>query len=472
MKPYKVQVPANYREIRDLGDKVHDTILARRVPQPDQVARVLGEETVKAYCLMHALMYAIEHKRGKGVPNYKRRDKKAIQRHSYDAAFKSFFRFEDRELPSKYLLTPRENIGVLVHDLGEEFGQNLVGALVVNDIVGYLLGKDAGRDADLLTNKNALLLGPLEEEVAKLEPSQINHNNIYAAFRRLHSEVRVEPRDVVWQYRRVLHALRSFKTYVENRADYMPDLQKKALIGYLDELIGGVNIRIKDGALKPDDIAELVAQQYGHVMAIMEAGKYVKVDTSLLVPEDIEFLLTLRKTLYADFVKGISEAVKSSASQSKKSTEGGTTTDSYVAPMMEKLADSTDTVANMDSKLENATSIFRKARIVIASGIDLVGHLKQSELDYRRLQRSVDYLFRNLAYRVNPHLEYLQTLSRTENTWDRDLEVFSRMKEKTDELGQRINALGEPKRFRDRIRDLGGLLGVTEINLGRVHITL
>ena len=154
---------------------------------------------------------------------------------------------------------------------------------------------------------------------------------------------------------------------------------------------------------------------------------------------------------------------------SQKGTDGN----SYVSPMMESLAESTDTVANMDiSTISNATSIFRKARIRIASGIELVEYLRQRGYNYQRLQRGADYLFRNLDDVVGQHLEYFERRVEGETTLEPDFNAFTIMKEKMGELEQRVRAIEEPGRVRGAIRSVGSFFGVTELKLGRMHLTL
>ena len=150
------------RGIKVLGDAVSGIILAREVPKPEDIATVLGDGSVDSYYFMHALMHSIEYGRRRGVVDYARRDQRAVQIHSFDSALRPFYRFKDKKLPSGYVLTPREIKGVLVHDLGEEFGQSLLGALVVNKVIGHLLREETGKDADLLTNKNALFFYSLQ----------------------------------------------------------------------------------------------------------------------------------------------------------------------------------------------------------------------------------------------------------------------------------------------------------------------
>jgi hypothetical protein len=61
------KVPEDHKTIREIGRRVSDTILNRRVPQPSDISKVLGEDAVRAYYLTHALMHSLEHGRERGV---------------------------------------------------------------------------------------------------------------------------------------------------------------------------------------------------------------------------------------------------------------------------------------------------------------------------------------------------------------------------------------------------------------------
>ena len=442
MTPYKVNLLGDYSSKRDLGSRISQLILNRKIPQPEDIVEVLGQEAVEAYYFMHALFHSIEHGRGR-LLDYARRDQKAIQRHSFDAAFKPVYRFKDSSLPSKYVLTPREITGVLVHDLAEEFGKNLLGALVVNDTIRYLLREEAGNDATLLTNMNALLLDYHERELSKLE--QIDHERIYNLLNDKKSQINVKPRTVQWQYQRILRALKHFEEYVKHKVDYIPDSQKEELISIINRLSEKLKIKIRSKELlTPDNLTELIMQQYAHVIGIVERGEsegYIEVDSRLLLPEEPEFLLTLKKTLYRDFVDKIKRQVMTNAISA--SQNGGIIDDSYLAPMIEKIAECTDTVSNMDYILTNAVSIFRKARVVLASGLDLTRDLKELSVEHQRLQRGIEYLFRKLDGKVDMHLRHFEEDKEQETAYGQDVEIFKTMNEKMKDLEMIVNAMGE-----------------------------
>ena len=471
MKGYRIPIPENYDEIRGIGHQVSETILARKVPQPQHISLVLGEDALKAYYFMHALLHNIEEGRQRGILDYARRDQKAIQRHSFDAAQKPYFRLQDTKLPSNYVLNPREIKGVLGHDLGEEFGQSLLGAMVVNDAIGYVLGQETGQDTALLTNNNALLMDSLEDrisnKVAKTKSKEIEPDHVYSVLGEAKDEVFVKQGTVSWNYLRILTALRTFRAYVEDTVDYMPDKQKKKMMDILDELSKSVKERMKNDAVGADYATEQNIGQHQYIMELLERGNYIEADERLVLPGSPKFLATLKKTLYKDFISKIAQKVREDA----RATNNGS--NDYLAPIIEKFAESTETAANMDSALKNAISIFRKGRILSPSGIEVVHDLRVLPRDYTRLQAVVDYHFRVLDAMINQNYEDAEKKFKGIDTaWEPEFKAFGVMKEKMKDLERRIDEMNGPSWVRGRIRDLGNIFGIKELKLGKVHFTL
>lgn len=450
MKSYRVIIPDNYEAIIALGDEVSDTIINRRIPKPSDIALVLGKEAVKPYYFMHALFHALEYGRNRSIFDYQRRDRIAIQRHSFDGAFKPYYRLRDTQLPSNYFSNPREITGILVHDLGEEFGQSLIGAIVVNDAIKHVFGEKAGKDADVLTNKNALLLDSLEDRIEKFA---VTPENIYNVVKEAKSEVIVKPGTVIYQYQRALNALKQFKDYVKSQVDYIDGDEKKVIIGTIDEIKEDI-IASRQKALKADDIAGLVLQRHNDILRLIEKKEYTPVDKQLLLPEDPEFLLTLKKTLYNRFVDNITERVREEAKLASKN--GNTQDDDYLAAYIEKVAESTDTVANMEpAPLHHSVSIFRKARITIRKGIDLVNYLRQEQMHSERLQMAVDYLYRNLEDVVAQYLKNFKASKRRDTNWRLYEKKFNVMRNKTTELGEIVKGMNGPSWLEEKIKDFG-----------------
>jgi len=454
MTSYKVEMPSNYQELHDLGHIVSSTILSRKVPQPAHIAKILGQGNVSAYYLMHALMHSKEYGQGRDVLVYARRDKKAPAIHPFDSAVKPYFRVNDRDLPSRYILTPREQRGILIHDLNEDYGESLLGVFVVNDIISYLLGEETGKDAILDTNKNGLLLKSLENEIIKLPIK--NHNGVYRLLEEKLTQLSIKPLSIPREYRRVLSSLYDFEKYIDKEVDYMPE-QKDDLLMIINEMSTALTKKIKNKELLgPSEVEEQVKWQYMHVMEIMKHGNYIDVDRNLVLPGDQEFLLTLNKTLYWDFISNIAENVQRNSNSVLQNEHAKN--DSYLSPIMVKLADSTNTVANMDqSPLTNATSIFRKARISIAAGIILGGYLKNQQNDYQRLHSGVDYLFRNLEHSVDRHLEYLSKSAMGETNYELDLKIFEVMKGKMKDLEILIAEMQEPSLVENVFKRIGNI---------------
>lgn len=466
MKQYRVIIPNHYDEIKALGKEVLKTIEDRKSPKPEDISKVLGEDAVMPYYFMHALLRNLEHGRARSVLDYKRRNGIAIQTHSFDAAFKPYYRLGHKYLPSNYVLTPREITGDIVHDLGEEFGQDLLGAIVVNDVIRYVLGDEAGKDADVLTNKNALLLDSLEDRIKKDEPERI-----HKIIKKSKSLINVRDGEIEYHHRRVLNAVKQFRNYVQTEADYLEEPQKNYLLGIIDDIVERALTRVSQKSLRADEVNGIILQQYENVMGIMEKGEYLSADKKLLLPGDPKFLWSLKKTLYRDFIGSIAEKVKEElvlASVNDRSKD-----DRYLGAFIEKLSESIDTVANMEpNPLRHAISIFRKARISIPTGIDLVDYLGQESADYARLQMAVDCLYRNLEDSVNQWAEVTPKSSKRDSKWETYAEKFAIMKSKTEELGEKVREMNGPNWLRKRIRGVGKLLGVEKIGLGSMRFAL
>jgi hypothetical protein len=436
---YNPVVSADYRKICELGNVISETILARRVPQPDHLAQVLGEEAVNAYLLMHALTHAIEYGKTRGVLESARRDGRAIQIHSFDAAFKPYYRLVDPVLPSGHYLRLRERIGLPNHDLGEESGKILLGALVVNDSIGYLIGEDYGKDADTSTNKNGLLMRAHESEIKRLP--DIDDYSVHKLLERKMLGVRVSDERVQRQYKKVLDALKGFRKYVSGEVDYMPYTQKDEILGRVSEMASKLSEKISRGEiLSSDEARDVIRSHYGEVMEIIEDIEPGSIDQRLLLPENPEFLVALKQSIYRSFIRNKAGGVVSDLySAIKASYNNYPVDDSYLAHAMIRLADSTQTAANMDANVVNAASIFGKTRIVSEEfGIRLHEYLRLSGIADQRLQRGVDYLLRNLSARVNDVLGSLRSSVTQDNNWLRDLRIFATIVEEAISLEKRV----------------------------------
>lgn len=456
--------PDDLRGRIDLGRRITDVIVERMVPAPSSVAAVLGEDSLRAYYLMHALMHYLEFKGADVVVAPARRDHKAVQRHSYDSAFRPISRYEDDILPSGYLLTPREINGVLVHDLPEEVGLNPLKALIVDDIVRRLVGEQAGQDAALLTNWNTLLLHSLEDSIGLANMN--DEGKILESLIQGKSKIKFSKGDIPKMYMEIARAFIAFNRYIEGNTNYIPLNERNQLLHIIAELSSDIIRDVsKKTVLSKRDIERDVNGQYEDAIGIMQRRDYADVDARLVLPGDPEFLLALKKTFYSTMMAGIAGKVKADADFAFKA--GATTNDEYLAPMMEKLAETTDTVANLDiSSLQHTISIFRKARIVVRSGVNLAESLRQTGVDYERLRRAVHYLHSNLGLRIQQRLEELRRLAPNETALDQDVDKFTIMAEKMGELEQRIRVIeanGLSVRGRDNVIDT---LGVSGDNVG------
>ena len=384
-------------DLNDIGHRVSQTILNRQIPIPEDIAQTLGESAVPPYFFMHALFYRREQTGVRGILEPVRRDSVAIQLHSYESAFKPDYRFYDKKIPSGYRLSEREKRGDVVHDIGEDFGRDILGALIVNDVITSLFGAETGSDADILTNKSALLLKPLQEELVSMQVREANSETAYQALSNLNRRVKVSEQEVLGKYQEISDALKYFGYHITRDVDYIQPNQKAGLTEVIANLARSVQERTREG-IRPSDLEERMHTQYGLIMQIIDNGKYSEVEEGLVLPDESKYLATLKKTLYdLDFISKIAQRVKEDAGLASNNGNSG---NDYLAPFMEKLAEITDTVAKFDKLLPHAISIFRKSRIVVRHGVALVNNLHEESHNYDRLRRGVDYLFRNLDAQV------------------------------------------------------------------------
>lgn len=470
MPIYRPQAPNGYKELKDLGLSVHSTIVHRGVPRPDHIAKVLGEQAVSAYFLMHALLHNLEYGRQRGLLDFARRDRKAIQRHTYDAAFKPLFRLKDKNLPSGYLLTDRMIIGILVHDLPEEFGGDPLGALVTNDYLHRVFGDKIHKDPILLTNNNALVSDSLKDKIEGLP--EINHGNVSEIFNRGLERLDIKPEYVMHRYLRILHALDSFKTYVahykfEGDGD---NSQRRAAIKILDHLKTFVP-RNSTTIMDPEIVRANIREQYEHAIGVMEQAEedgYQGLDQRLILPGEPEFYFTLKQTFYGDFIERIMQSAREDASLALTHLERVPVDDAYLSCPLEKVAEATDTTSVMDFALPNARSIFTKDMTQMGLGIDLIKYFGAQErpLDSQRFQRALYFLFRNLGMRVESiHESYLRS-SRQDTTWELEESAFSYMREQVETLETRVSSFKPPtlvQRGVDSLRRTAGGVNLREV---------
>ena len=441
MNDYVLERKSSTEGLHSLMYNVSTTLVNRKVPQPSQIEQTLGEDGLKSYFFMHALMHSIEYGRER-VLESARRDGKAIQRHSFDAAVKPEYRFDDPNLPSNYKLGPRGKKDAILHDLGEEFGKSAIGALIVNDVIRCLFGDLTGKDTSFLTNYNAILLESHSRELLELET--VDPDSVHELLGKSRDKLKINKALVSSHYIKVYEALLKFRDFVEKKVDYMPDSDKKHLVGIINNTANDVDSQIRRGVLTADNVKRSILTIYDRIMGIIEKGDYIDVDNRLVLPGEPEFFIILKRTLYRDFVHQISDEVLREAIEHHR--DGGEKDDhSYLELMLAKNSENTDTVANTPyDPISNAVSIQRKSRILIVEDLNLIKELKSRDFNYDALQRAMDYLFRNLQYSVT--LNYEQTKKRAEN--DTNLELNRRMfeviNEKVSDLEKLVAATREP----------------------------
>lgn len=392
----------DYVRLRDLSYDLSMKIIGREIAYPSEIKQISlkeGDEVSRIYYFMDALMHHIEYDKWGRIADYTMKDEKPIQRHFFDSAFRSYFRYTDPELPSNYLSTLREQKGILVHDLAENFGKNIIGALVVNHVIKNLFGNEIGNDASLLTDMNAFVLKSINRKVRSLK--EINPDNVYKILYKKRDDIIVGQGTIDKQYVKVLNALKKFEKYAVEKADYMPESEKNSLLNIINNLYEDINENISSKTLlSPDVVSKNMKMYYNNVMNLIKKGEYLEVDERLILPDESEFLIMLKRTLYRDYIKKIhNQVLKDAISYSKN---GDSPDDSYLRLAMEKIPELTDTVINMPYQPNSKSlNIQRKGRIDIIENIELINNLKNLGKDYSRLFNGVDYLYENLIKSVN-----------------------------------------------------------------------
>lgn len=440
-KPYRPEVPENYDRLRSLGFEVSKLVVGRGVPKPSHIAELFGADNVSAYYLMHGLFLNLEYGRNRGVLDFKRRDRKALQRHSFDAALKPTARLMDK-VPSGYLLNERQIKGTLVHDVPEEVGETPLGALVFIYYIGHVLGSETRNDTILLTNFNALISDYHEERINELPV--VDHEGVYKVINsgKKNLDKRIGDNTIPGIYAKIETALNQFRDYVGKNIQWEGSEgteEKKRLLEVIDDLIRGVPHRA--AMLRKDEAIGYLRTRYGNALSVMEAAHrdgYRTLDERLLVEGESKFLIWLKNTFYADFSRTIMTSLRSHGN---------------VAPAIIKVAESTDTVATMDSNLVNARSIFAKSDINIKEGVEAVNG---TEIDTQKFQRALLYYQKNLHASLDriyrSFIEGEKKHKLRDSSWDGDIRAFEHMLEESKKLEELVKGYGPPSWISDLVR--------------------
>lgn len=443
-EPYRPEIPKDYDRLRALGFEVHELVRARDVPKPRQhIAELFGADSVLAYYLMHGLFHSLEYGRNRGVLDFKRRDRKAIQMHSLDAALKPVVRLMDK-IPSGYLLNNgREINGGFVHDVSEEVGRTPLGALVFIDYIGHVLGDQTRNDSILLTNYNALISDFHEKGIKNLPV--VDHEGVYQVIksgRKRLDKGRIGDSTIPRIYSKIETALNDFRDYVGRNVNWDGSggaEEKKRLLGIIDTLIRAVPSR--SDMLERGTAIEYLRTRYDKALSVMQNAKtngYSTLDERLILKGEPEFLIGLKNTFYGDFINDIMISLKMYGN---------------VAPAIIKVAESTGTAATMDSNLVNARSIFAKGVITTKEAVQAVNGTK---VDTQKFQRAIFYFQKNLdasldriyrSYTGNGKKDELR-----DSSWDDEIKAFAYMLEESKKLEELVKEYGPPSWISDLVR--------------------
>ena len=162
----------------------------------------------------------------------------------------------------------------------------------------------------------------------------------------------------------------------------------------------------------------------------------LEIDDALRGNDENRYLLALKKTLYADFINAIANAVLEEYVRFLEDPKGHP---DYTAPMMVKLADLTETASNLESQsIDHVISIFRKVRRGIWSAHDLAPKIKPAELprdgEYQRLQNAQNFLFYALDSGVRANFKFYKKRAPYQTSLETERDAFGEMAKKMDEL--------------------------------------
>ena len=221
------EYPEDYNRRRALIYSVSKQIESGRIANPQDIKTIFGPESLGPYYFQHALLRTRK----------RRRDGKPLPRHSFDAASQSFYRYKQ----SGYLLkSPVETSGTLVHDVGEDFGESLIGAMAVNDAIGYLFGPAVGRIATAVTSGNGLILKSLDRMVEQMDPqvrSEIGQYITVSMLEKLKPEaVAFTSEDILRGYSKITDVLENFRNYVLRKASYLGEVSQTRIKGIVEDL--------------------------------------------------------------------------------------------------------------------------------------------------------------------------------------------------------------------------------------------
>ena len=181
---------------------------------------------------------------------------------------------------------------------------------------------------------------------------------------------------------------------------------------------------------------ESVDRQFQNAISIAQSNNLFEIDDALKGNDENRYLLALKKTLYADFINAIANAVLEEYERFLRYPNGHS---DYTAPMMVKLADLTETASNLEGQsIDHVISIFRKVRRGIWAAHDLAPKIKPAELpgdgEYQRLQNARNFLFYTLDLGLRPNFDFYSERADQETSLETERDAFKEMMRKMGEL--------------------------------------
>ena len=253
----------------------------------------------------------------------------------------------------------------------------------------------------------------------------------------------------------MIDALERFRNYVLRRASYLGDASQARISGIVEDLETRLKTRIEEGILDTERVRESVDRQFQNVISITQGNGLLEIDDALKGNDENRYLLALKKTLYADFINTIVNAVLEEYTRFLVDPQSHP---DYTAPMMVKLADLTETASNLEGQsIDHVISIFRKARRGIWAAHDLAPQIKPIELpgdgEYLRLQNARNFLFYTLDLGLRPNFVFYKGRAAQETSLETERDTFMEMLRKMDELKATLKTTedtGLLSRFRGR----------------------
>ena len=406
-------------------DIITRKLLERKIPTQDDVKALLGDNEVvlKSFFFSLALLYDIPRREGM-KPSFL---------HSYSAAGKPDYRYNDPKLPSRFKQTNFMKCLALIHELGEDyFGKDIAGSYVIEDIVKSFLGNELASGLEELTNNNDLVMESIKKPLERMDVEKYKRLEESDISRKLEArldKLKISGKNVIGYYKRIKRKLGKFIGNIKSYHEELSNKDKGFIIDFIYNFFAKpLSTRLKEeNIIDPYILTENVRNDFQYVIDMIKGQDYVEADPKLVHPFESPYIVTLDKTLYQDLLdnKIVGNAYKRLKEELAK---GQLLDDSSLSVPIVKVSDSTATIATLETDIVHAIHQFRKARRVRETFRRLISRLKQEGINphiYQRFKRAIDYQDKNLKLSIIEHYNYFK--SKYDTQYSKDIELLEYM---------------------------------------------